>query len=150
MVVGSTLLLTALCLGATPSAAQDDRPEVASLQGTWLVESAHEGGQPIPKDRREKAKLVIEGSRFTLQDGQMTSKGELTLHFTQKPKAADVFVEVPGNETVGILAIYKLEKDTLTICLTKVKQRPTEFKTVLGDPNTVLVMKRKPEPKPPH
>jgi uncharacterized protein (TIGR03067 family) len=150
MVVGPTLLLMALCLSATPDAAQDDRQEVANIQGTWLVETAHEGGQPIPKERREKARLIIDGSRFTLHDGESTFKGELTLHFTQKPKAADVFVEVPGNETVGILAIYKLEKETLTICLTKVKQRPTEFKTVLGDPNAILVMKRKAEPKPPH
>lgn len=141
-----TLLLTAVLAGGPP---QDERVELAKIQGTWHVAVAEENGDRLPKERRENARLTIVGSRFKLEDGKTTLEGSFNVG-GKDPMTFDAFAELAANETVGVPGIYKIDKDTVTLCFSRAKKRPTEFKTLPGQNAVLLVLRREAGERAPH
>ena len=88
---------------------------------------------------------------WTFKDGTITPEGQdsvytYQLDATKQPKHIDITMNLPGRAREVRLGIYKIEKDTLTICQSKAKadaKRPEEFDATKRDDVVVLTFRRK-------
>jgi len=140
------LLITLL---PNPAVPQDERVELAKVQGTWHVTTAEENGDRVPKERREKVRLTMVGSHFKFEDGKTALEGSFSVG-GKNPKTFDAFAELAANESFGVPGIYKMENDTLTICFSRAKKRPAQFKTEPGQNVVLLVLRRQAGDRVPH
>lgn len=84
----------------------------AMLQGTWEL-----------NDPAGKRTLEIKEDTFIFRfDGKITRQVTATLHATKKLKAIDLKED---GEEMPFLAIYKIEKERLTLCIAVEEARPT-------------------------
>jgi uncharacterized protein (TIGR03067 family) len=120
-----------LGLGLTLSARGDDPAPVgdlAKLQGNWKAMTGPNKDRPVTMEL--KGKTIA--AKLTGEDGEVTSlKGELAVNDSAKPPTIDFtkFKNGQGEDVGDIQGIYRLEGDTLTICVGNPGgARPTEFK----------------------
>ena len=67
------------------------------------------------------------------RDGKRFAGTKIVLDSTKDPQTIDVIPDGGRNRGEHILGIYKLERDTLTICMAAPGQpRPKEFKAEKG------------------
>ena len=141
------LLLTFAFLAATGiegiSQEPDDRK---AIQGPWRLDQLEGFGQvmfPKKKDKdKKRVKSVIEfkGDKMFF-DGE--GAGTFSIDPAKSPKRFDCI----DDKTV-VYGIYKIEKDTLTICWSSVPKgstpdRPDEFTTYVERPkDRLLILKR--------
>ena len=105
-------------LAIVPQRADDDpaATDSAKLQGMWELPD-----QPAGSPRRS---LEVKGSTFFFRaDEKITRQVTATLHASKQPKAIDL---KENGEDKPFLAIYKFEKDRLTLCIAVEKARPTD------------------------
>ena len=117
--------------GATP---RDDRPkgDLAAIEGKWKAMIGPNKDRPLLLEI--KGKTV--SARFTGEDGDATDlKGELTLDESATPKRIDfVKFKGDGDDIADTLGFYKLDGDSLTLCVNNPGEpRPAEFKAGGGD-----------------
>jgi uncharacterized protein (TIGR03067 family) len=160
MTIGAAVLAVVLAAGgglflyqtpaAEPARPGKARPDAEAIQGDWEVASfMAEGKEPggAEGDRIKSAVWTIGKDKIVIKaDG---AGGEVTykLDPARKPKALDVKVvkAPPGEMGLEFQAIYKLEGDTLTICLPLPNNtdRPKEFEAGEGSKQGLFVLKRK-------
>lgn len=106
------------------------RLELKKLRDTWTIVGMEANGKELPKAQRPK-EVVMKGSEFRGFIPGMT----FTIDPTKKPKHLDLTVKRDGKKIVT-KAIYKLEKDSLVICIPLVQagkgndnKRPKDFTT---------------------
>src|SRR4051794_29741813 len=111
--------LTLALFASAPIPPPDDKAKALdSLQGEWKAVEFTKQGKQEPKERLEKAKLLLrvkgERATFVTPDGEETSL--ITLDPKASPAAIDFWeVDKKAKEPI-IKGIYKLGKDTLSIC----------------------------------
>lgn len=92
----------------------------AMFQGTWELA----GQAPDGESNSAKWTLEVKGSTFTFRsDEKVTRKVTATLHPMKLPAAIDLKED---GEEKPFLAIYKLEKGRLTLCIAVESARPTD------------------------
>ena len=130
------------CVFAACLRADEPSDDVKRLKGTWVVTSATRDG---------KTSVEMKGARIAFAGGTMTVQGgdggEQELPFkvdpAKKPKAIDFPLGGGGgwlNLPATIKGIYRLEGDTLTLCVGSGDNRPAEFRDREA---TLLVLKRR-------
>jgi uncharacterized protein (TIGR03067 family) len=131
----------------------DVKKELKALQGKWKVVSLEAGGNVLPKE-------AVPDFTFTVgADGKSTGKhpkGEyeatVTVDPRKKPKTIDNLHESGDQKGKKQYGIYKLEGDTLTVCITRPGaaegDRPKDFATK-DTANVVFVFERVKEEKKP-
>jgi uncharacterized protein (TIGR03067 family) len=137
-VVGVRQALSDKPATAKESAVKDEE----KIVGTWAYVSVEAGGQKLPEEEVKKAKLIFTAEgKFTA----INSKGEMRratckLDPAKKPKEMTTTNE-DGKTHLGI---YKLDEDTLTICMHQEDRadRPAEFTTKKGTKLVLVVLKR--------
>lgn len=129
-------MILALLVPCT-SGADDKAKRVAEsdLSGTWIAIDGEAQGVQIPKDQLSLEWTFRAGGKATLTDRKRGTESPFafTLDAAKKPHSIDVTYTGPieALKNSKQFGIYKIEKDTLTLCLsplrTKEKDRPTEF-----------------------
>jgi uncharacterized protein (TIGR03067 family) len=124
----------------------DVRKELKALQGTWKAVALEAGGKPLPKEAIPDFTFVIGA------DGKSTGKmakseysATITVNPKADPKTMDNVHESGAQKGKKQYAVYKLEGDKLTVCMTAPGRaegdRPKNFNTQ-DTANVVFVFER--------
>ena len=110
---------------AQPPKADPATADLAKLKGEWAVKSIEVAGMPLPGEL--PGKLVIDGAKF----GGLGSDMTIVLDPSKTPKEIDLVRAPSGQKWMGL---YKLDGDTLTLCLAMIEKgkladqkRPADF-----------------------
>jgi uncharacterized protein (TIGR03067 family) len=117
--------------------------DVTTLQGTWKIVSLEAEGATADADQLQAPRLMIKGNAFVFSTERSEQRGTLAIDGSKKPKTIDLtFADGPdkGKTAHGI---YKIEDDTLTLCLGEVgAERPRKFVTKPKTGHVLEVLKR--------
>ena len=133
-----SMVLSLALVGADPTP-KPDQKELDLLAGEWVVEQLEARGQKIAL-KEDKLVLEIKGNRWIFTGKE---KGEIVaLDNKTNPKCMDVRSAEEGRRGQIDEAIYKIDGDTLTICIHqgKGKLRPVRFETSPELPDTILAV----------
>jgi uncharacterized protein (TIGR03067 family) len=137
------LLAAGLCTAGT---VDDDavKNELKRHQGTWVAKSSTFDGQKAPEDVvRSIKRIVTEDQVVWERDRKRFAGTKVVLDPSAEPKKIDVIPDGGRKRGEHILGIYKLDRDTLTICMAAAGQpRPTEFKAEKGSGWTLQTFTR--------
>jgi uncharacterized protein (TIGR03067 family) len=141
------LLVAVLAVNAPAHDGKQDaaRQALMKLEGTWTLTALEMAGKAAPEEWFKEAavKLVFEGGKATIYQGGKRLEDSLTLDPTKSPKQIDTRGTAPGGKVHTTRGIYRVERDTLTICLvTGGTQRPAEFKTQPGSDQVLYTFRR--------
>jgi uncharacterized protein (TIGR03067 family) len=139
-VVATSLLLAA-------DAPKDDatkKKEVDKLQGAWKVSRWDSGGNSLPDEALKQMKFNIKGDKYTFEFADMKEEGTMTLDPSKNPATIDLKIEEGNDKGKTQVGIYKLEKDTIKLCLAPAgsKDRPKEFASKEDSENIFIVIQR--------
>lgn len=142
-------VILALSAGSlVPAAARSDekddtaKKELARLQGQWDLQSQTLAGRKFEEIDIKGDGIAFKGSKYIDQSNgkdQGTAR-VIAINPDKKPAEMDLELEDGPDKGQTRCAIYKLEKDILTICLNGV--RPTEFKSTADNGALLSVYKR--------
>jgi len=143
--------LLLLVPGFAAFAADDPEPpnsaeaDVKKLQGTWDVEKAVKGGMDDSKQLKDKgAHAVIKDRQFFFVEGK--GGREEGMKFSVAPKKRPAEMDIMDGR-VTVKAIYKLEKDQLTIAFNEPGNGGGERPKSFDKAQALLVLKRRPVKK---
>ena len=140
---GITAMILALLVPWPPlPALADDEPakaELARHQGTWRASTSVYDGQDGPAEIVRSITRTVEKDHVVWKrDGKSFAGTRIELDPSRDPKTIDVIPDGGKDRGERVLGIYKLEKDTLTICMAEPGQpRPREFKAEKGSGHTL-------------
>jgi uncharacterized protein (TIGR03067 family) len=125
--------------------AQDPaKQELEKHQGSWLAVSFRRDGQETPAEIVRTITRTVERDHIVWKrDGKSFAGTTVVLDPGQDPHAIDVIPDGGPSRGKRVLGIYKIEKDTLTLCMADPDQpRPRQFKAEKGSRHTLMVFKR--------
>lgn len=134
------LVLALLSAGFAPApfpraARPKKEGDLDRMQGTWAVVERRYAGSVL---KVENAQVTLRGSRWHfIFNSEVRSRWDVRLGPTATPRSLD-YVSADGNPTSVLPAIYRLDGDTLTVCYTQGKDRPTDFDNQNGHWSMVL------------
>lgn len=130
-VIWLVAFLAILAVVPTRADQEPSKADSDALQGTWeLLDEKPQG-----KNGSTKWTLEVKGNEFAFRNGEKVTRQVIaTLYATKHPKLIDLKED---GEDKPFLAIYKLEKDRLTLCISveqvrPTNTRPTEFEAKSG------------------
>ncbi|MGH7169083.1 MAG: TIGR03067 domain-containing protein [Gemmataceae bacterium] len=156
MVARTVFFFAVLVLIAAERPAKDTKKDLAKkdldkLQGEWTMVSKKAGGWKAPDENIKNNKLTIKGDQWAvrLDLGEFEAPG-LPVTFkidpSKKPKLIDLVREASGRKYL-LRGIYKLEGDTLTVCIALGNlPRPKQFKTTARAVSLEVWKKQAPPP----
>jgi uncharacterized protein (TIGR03067 family) len=99
------------------------------LEGTWKLASVQLNAQPLPMEKLQDARLVVQGPKYSLKLADARLEMTHKLMSDMRPPAMDLTLAEGPDKGKTFQAIYKLEGDMLTVCrsIEPGKQRPAEF-----------------------
>jgi uncharacterized protein (TIGR03067 family) len=116
--------------------ADDDavKNELKRHQGTWIATASTFDGQNAPEEVVRSIKRIVTDDHVVWErNGKRFAGTKFALDSTTEPRTIDVIPDGGRNRGERILGIYKLDGDTLTICMAAPGQpRPREFKADKG------------------
>jgi uncharacterized protein (TIGR03067 family) len=124
-----------------PAAAQEANKAPAELQGTWKIVSLEVDGEREPELDLRMPRWVIKGTQVRFGGEKLA---DLAVTGTASPRSLDLTFVRPKKRVLE--AVYKVEGDTLTICVNTltdgVKERPDGFATKDKAGRRVLILQR--------
>jgi RNA polymerase sigma factor (sigma-70 family) len=126
-----------------PAAVKEEAPkDEGKIVGTWAYVSVEVGGQKVPEEEVKGAKLVFAAEgKFTADKG----KGKkMTGTYRLGPAKSPKEITTTTDDGKTHLGIYKLDGDTLTVCMPEEDgaARPTELVSKVGTRVVLVVLKR--------
>jgi RNA polymerase sigma factor (sigma-70 family) len=121
------------------------------LQGTWEIEELIVEGQKVLPNEQGKGEIIFKGDElhFVVRskgDGKERNRRHFTyrLHPDKKPKVMETTAANGPHKGKQISGIYKLEGDTLTLCLGNAPEakKPIEFRAARGSGFCLFKLKR--------
>jgi uncharacterized protein (TIGR03067 family) len=143
--MNAVLLGLALTLGA-PATKDAPKKDPPTIVGEWVGEKAITGGKekPVPDggisfNFTDDGKLVVkEGTRG---DAASYKTGSYKIDAKKNPAEIDI-IPPPDKKEPTIQGIFKIEGDTLTICIGHDTARPTKFESAEGAKTMLMILKR--------
>lgn len=127
-----------------------DGKKTAKLEGTYVIVGLEMGGEKIPdeflgKSPEDELTVKITGDKLIStkkgKDDSISYKID-----TSKSPAHITTTETKAGKTETSYGIYKIDGDTLTICMVeseKAEDRPKEFKSAKNSRTMLLTLKKK-------
>jgi uncharacterized protein (TIGR03067 family) len=140
---GMLLVLTAGLLLAADKPAKEDTKDKEKIQGTWAAVSAVRGGEKQPEEKAKQLTLILAADgKATIKHRNKETEGKYTFDAGKKPKEFGISADDKTLE-----GIYKLEGDTLTLCIGEKgnDEKPTKFESKEGTKVMLIVFKRQKE-----
>lgn len=139
-----TLACLFVVLAVGVGLAADEKDELKTIAGAWVVEKAEMDGA----DRLAAMKqyvLTLDGDKYELDDNGRKDKGTVKVDGSKSPKQMDL-TGGPTSPFKGktIRCIYEVKDGKLTVCYgLDFKTRPTEFKTTKDSKRSLVTYKPK-------
>lgn len=143
------LVVTGLCFSAFDGLADDPiNEELKRHQGTWFVTSSIYDGQEAPTNVLSSIKRIVDGDHVVWErDGKRFAGTRIELDPSHVPKTIDVIPDGGQNRDERVLGIYKIDGNTLTICMAAPgKPRPNKWKADKDSGCTLRTFRREPAP----
>jgi uncharacterized protein (TIGR03067 family) len=120
-------MLVVMLVAAPADLSDDAKKELKALEGEWTVVATAADGKERELPVEEQIAVTVKGTKFTFGkfgDGEVTA-----LETTTKPKLVDFKMLRKPESDFTNEAIFKLEKDVLTVVLYvgEDKKRPASF-----------------------
>ncbi|MSR54003.1 MAG: TIGR03067 domain-containing protein [Gemmataceae bacterium] len=138
----STLLIgLALSVGA-PAGKEAPKKEAPSIVGEWHGEKAVGGGKERPVPSGGIVFTFSADGMFKVKEGANEKPDTAKYKIDAKKSPAEIDMEAGAKGS--ILGIFKIDGDTLTICITGGKdgERPTKFESLEGSRTMLMTFKR--------
>lgn len=137
-----TPLLVGLALTvAAPAPKEAPKKDAPTVVGTWSVESALKGGQQDNSPPGATLELTPDG-KMILHEGGKDIAGTYTTAPKKDPPEIDLTIAAPGAGALTMIGIFKIEGDTLQICLAMTGERPKKLQSPDMAPQVLLTLKR--------
>ena len=138
------VLFLVVALAPAAPALKDQPPKVPPIFGEWVRTGHTQAGKPVGPDGEPHHQVFkADGQWEYYYGGRQGSLGNKSFKTDprQNPPAIDIHMDPAGGS--GWRGIYKVEGDTLTLCLVNIKQdRPKTFESSPDRPTTVWVFQR--------
>ena len=134
-----------LVLSVSVSAPQlkDKTPKEPPIVGEWVRVGHTQAGQAVGPDREEHHQVFTADGEWDYWYGERKTPQQWSFatDTRQSPATVDIYRERPGAN--GWRGIYKIDGDTLTLCLVNSPaERPKTFESSADQPTTVWIFKR--------
>src|SRR5207244_6413289 len=109
----------------------------------WVRVGHVQAGNPGPTDREDHHQLFTAGGEWNYWYGGLRAApggNTYVIDEKQSPPTIDLLLGRAGADSYR--GIYKVEGDTLTLCLLRSGERPKTFESSAEAPTTVWVFKR--------
>lgn|SRR5262245_2337212 len=140
----STLLLAAAMAVSAP-APKDPPQKPNDLTGEWVLKQITISGA-IPPPSNLLFNFGPDGKWIVFRDGNEVVTTARGYKFDPKadPPTVELISDISSENITRREGIYKIEGDTLTMCVAKAKDpRPTKFDSTREDGHTIYILKRK-------
>lgn len=112
------------------------------MQGTWNVEKIEVGGMKMPADQL-KMKLAVRGDVMTATHDNRQHEEEMKFKLTPDADPPQIDMKSSRMNNKLTKGIYRLDGDTLTLCINDGGERPKKFASNQAGNTVLIVLKRK-------
>jgi len=137
----NTALFVGLALTvAAPSVKEPPKKDPPSLVGSWEIESVVKGGKAGDENDKGSLDFTADGKATLKERGR-----EMPATYTSDPKKSPAELDLTidgGGMQVTMKGIWKIEKDTMTLCLSFMGERPKTFEAPDMPMTVLLTLKR--------
>jgi uncharacterized protein (TIGR03067 family) len=138
------LAFTVLAVSLAAPGAKDKKDAPAGVVGTWKLERSTLNGNPLPA--RDLTVTYASDGKFEERRGEKIRQGTYTTDPKKDPAELDLKEEpsdaVAPPASAAWPAIYKIDGDTMTVCVSDDSKRPKTFDPTPGSGLIVSVFKR--------
>jgi len=135
------LLALAVTLSA-PAAKEAPKKDPPTIVGEWVGEKAERGGMPLPVPPGGVTMEFLADGKLVIREGPKPAEAA---SYTADPKKSPAEIDVNPSDKVKELkfvGIYKIEGDTLIMCLGLGGKRPEKFESPAGSDCMLMTLKR--------
>jgi len=138
------VFLAAATIAPAAPALKDRAPKEAPIFGEWFRVGHTEAGAPVPPDRDAHHQVFSKDGKWEYSYGGRPDGNpgkSFTTDTRQSPATIDISLGAAGK--AHWRGIYKVDGDTLTLCLvTGDRERPKTFESTADRPTTIWIFKR--------
>src|SRR5688572_32146612 len=130
-----TVLLLGLAVGLGAPAAKDAPKDKGSIVGDWVGVTAVTGGKDRPAPEGGVTFSFAADGKLSIKEGGRDRPAARTYKVDPKKDPAEIdILPLEGKDAPAALGIYKIDGDTLTLCIggAAPSERPTKFASPEG------------------
>lgn len=144
----SALLIGLALTVAAPAPKETPKKEAPGIVGSWSLEKAEFGGMVLPPGAGPgpgdlSLTFNADGTIIASKGGKPEQDNTRYTHDAKKsPAEIDITEGRGGGKDMIIKGIYKIDGETLTLCMTPMGDRPTKFESAAGGQTIIMTFKR--------